>query len=183
MIRKMQSHVHLVVLVLMLVGLASCSTKVYITQPESFVGKKIAFGQFAMQRKSNQVSTDSICTCIAENVRKILQTHFIESGLSVIDLPSVNQSSTKAVLQNEIDSLGIDIIVSGNGLVYDKEHKKKKEVYININQLSVECKDARTGTIVASGYFSGVPFNPYGGAIKMGKQFQKQIQKSVNTKR
>ncbi|MEI6583681.1 MAG: hypothetical protein WCO43_08825 [Chitinophagia bacterium] len=161
-----------------LLCLVSCTTEVYLVSPEKLISKKIAVGNINLQTLSNKVSTDTLCTCIAGNVKNILKQYFIESGLTVVDLPTNKKIVEIDSLQTVIDSLGIDVIVSGNGIVYDHQSKKGKGIYININQLSLEYKDVRTSNIVATGYFSGVPFDPYGGAERLGKQFKKQLKKS-----
>ena len=158
--------------------LVSCTTKVYLAAPEKLIGKKIALGNINLQTLTNKVSTDTLCTCIAGNVKDILKQYYIESVLTVVDLPTNKKLVEIDSMQNVIDSLGIDVIVSVNGIVYVKEYKKGKRIYINIEQLSLEYKDIRTSKIVATGYFSGIPFNPYGGVERLGKQFKKQLQKS-----
>lgn len=158
--------------------LVSCTTKVYLAAPEKLIGKKISLGNINLQTLSKKISTDTLCTCISGNVKNILKQYYIESGLTVVDLPTNEKLVEIDSMQNVIDSLGIDVVVSGNGIVYVHEHKKNKSIYTNINQLSLEYKDIRTSKIVATGYFSGVPFNPYGGAERLGKQFKKQLKKS-----
>jgi hypothetical protein len=150
--------------------LAGCSTKTYVSNPQKLQGKRVAVTEIILgtDEKKNKVRTDTLCDCLATTVAESLYPYLQQAGMTVVIIPVTGKPKGAAALR-VVDSLQLDYIVSGSGIV---QYTGSSAF---MHALSLKITDTKTREVLASGNFSGPAVYPAGAASRIGKKLVAQM--------
>jgi hypothetical protein len=160
--------------------LYACSTKVVITDRQKLSGKKIAIGQINLTafRNNSSIQADTLCECVANSIAEHMNPFFLESGMTVIDIPVNRRYLSREKVRKTIDSVGLDYILIGTGNVHIIGRKPSNQSYF-MHNLTMKLI-GKNLELVATGEFSGWGVYPDGAAKRIGKKFLSTIRKELS---
>jgi hypothetical protein len=159
-------------LILLSILSGSCSTQAYLIKPGSLAGKRIALGNIDITRmqKKRMIQNDTVCACIKQTVGEKLYPYLQKAGAIIVDLTN-EQRTNETRINQAIDSLQVDYVLSGTGFVQRTGSSDFME------QLTLKVIAVKTKEVIATGSFGGPSVTPGGAADRIGKKMLKQNMK------
>lgn len=152
----------------------SCHTTASISNVQILNGKRIGIGEIKLSTDLNNSrnKVDTLCDCIVSSFSSSMNPFFQKTGLILIDIPGSRKNSSPIVMNQLIDSLHIDYLLVGNGLV---QVEGKKHLSYFMHQLAIQIINVKTREVVAVGDFSGPGVYPEGAVKRICKKLNKRI--------
>lgn len=152
----------------------SCHTTASISNVKVLSEKRIGIGEIKLSTELNNSrnKVDTLCDCIVSSFSSSLNPFFQKAGLVLIDIPGSRKNTSPTAMNQLIDSLHIDYLLVGNGLV---QVEGKKHLYYFMHQLSIQIINLKTREVVAVGDFSGPGVYPEGAVKRICKKLNKRI--------
>ncbi|MES2372026.1 MAG: hypothetical protein V4557_05560 [Bacteroidota bacterium] len=154
---------------LLFILLNGCATKAFLAQPVSLTGKRIAVGVIDISRDKSgtTIYNDTVCSCISQTVGETLYPYFQKMGAVILKIP-YEQRTSEARIHKIADSLQVDYLISGTGLV----NRTGKTDFMH--QLTINLISRQTQEVFLTGSFSGPGVYPAGAANRVGKKILNQ---------
>jgi hypothetical protein len=152
----------------------SCHTTANVSNGQQLNGKRIGIGEIKLSTELNNSSNsvDTLCDCMVSSVSSSMNPFFQKTGLQLIDIPGSRKNTSPIVMNQLIDSLQIDYLLVGNGLI--NVVGKKSPSYF-MHHLSMQIINVKTKEIIAVGDFSGPTVYPDGAIKRICKKLNKRI--------
>jgi len=166
------SFLHVLVIVSIL--FYSCHTTANVSSGQQLNGKRIGIGEIKLSTELNNSSNtvDTLCDCMVSSVSTSMNPFFQKTGLLLIDIPGSRKNTSPTVMNQLIDSLQIDYMLVGNGLI---QIVGKKSPSFFMRHLSMQIINVKTREIIAVGDFSGPSVYPDGAIKRICKKLNKRI--------
>lgn len=149
--------------------LAGCSSATVSVQKDAAVkGKKIGIGTITLESVKKKRSSDTICTCIAQNTRELFIPYLQQAGFTVINL-SLPAKPTQAEMVILCDSLQLDYLLTGSGMVSIVGNSTFME------ELGTKIMAVKTGEVIASASFSAISIRPPRAVKKICNKLIKEL--------
>ena len=150
--------------------LSSCSTIEYAQVNSSLKNKKVGVYAFevSLTKKKQKMNTDSVCFCNGQAASESMTPYLIKAGFNVTTMFN-NQKITLEKALQQADSLQLDYVLVGNGII-DMQGNSSFMESLNIKLVNVKSKESH---MVAS--FTGVAIRPAKAGMKIGKKIQKRL--------
>ncbi len=158
-----------IILIVLLVVLNSCSTKAYLPNPVNLANKRIAVGiiDVGREQKGKTIYNDTVCACIAKTVGETLYPYLQKKGAVIVTIPYEEKTSETRVY-TIADSLQVDYLLTGTG------HVNRTGKTDFMHQLNIKLVSVRSKEVVLTGSFSGPGVYPAGAAERVGKKMLRQ---------
>ena len=152
----------------------SCHTTANLSSGQQLNGKRIGIGEIKLSTELNNSSNsvDTLCDCMVSTVSSSMNPFFQKTGLVLIDIPGSRKNTSPTVMNHLIDSLQIDYLLVGNGLI--QVVGKKQQAYF-MQHFSMQIINVKTREIIAVGDFSGTSVYPEGAFKRICKKLNKRI--------
>lgn len=166
------SFLHVLVIVSIL--FYSCHTTANVSNLQQLNGKRIGIGEIKLSTELNNSSNtvDTLCDCMVSSVSTSMNPFFQKTGLLLIDIPGSRKNTSPTVMNQLIDSLQIDYMLVGNGLI---QIVGKKSPSFFMRHLSMQIINVKTREIIAVSDFSGPSVYPDGAIKRICKKLNKRI--------
>lgn len=154
--------------------LYACSTSAYVNNPQHLKGKRIGIGEIKLSAGLNNSKNkvDTLCDCIISTFSSSMNPFFQKAQFVVIDIPGSRKNMSPSEMNRLTDSLKLDYILVGNGLL-DVVGKKHASYFMK--HLSIQIIDLKTREIVATGDFSGTSVSIDGSIKRICKKLNKRL--------
>lgn len=152
----------------------SCHTTANVSSGQHLNGKRIGIGEIKLSTDLNNSKNkvDTLCDCIVSSFSSSMNPFFQKTGLVLIDIPGSRKNTSPIVMNQLIDSLHIDYLLVGNGLV---QVEGKKHLYYFMHHLSIQIINVKTREVIAVGDFSGPSVYPEGAVKRVCKKLNKSF--------
>ena len=168
----MKSILKIIIVAAAFFGVIGCTTNLEMQSAKELKGKRIGVQLISIKNtnlpRKKLTGTDTICTCISQSATEAMYPFLQQAGFVVVPL-SVGEKTSIYKSVQVADSLKLDYILSGNGIV---EFTGSSPF---MHQLTVNAINVKTGAVQFSGSFSGAAVSPVQAAARIGKQIVKKM--------
>jgi hypothetical protein len=151
--------------------IAGCSTSATVQSSGNLKGKRIGIGAINIsfdKMPKKFIPNDSTYYGMSESVKALFIPYLQQAGFNVVDL-KVNHKANMAEATRVADSLKIDYVFSGAGLV----QVTGKSFFMH--KLNVRLTNTNTNEIPMTGSFSGAGVFFEGAVERIGKEMVKKM--------